>query len=100
MIDLSGEQVIEHIHGGREQDADVRLASTPTENLSQEGFSHARIADDNHAGTLLQEVQLEQAKDAVFSLLARFVMGEVELVEGRLSRQAREFEATLDRKST
>src|SRR5215471_9856914 len=43
MIDLSSEQMIEHIHGRSEQDADVRLASAPAEDLSQEGFSHARI---------------------------------------------------------
>jgi hypothetical protein len=96
MIDLRGEEMIEHIHGRREQDADVCLASTPAEDLSQEGFPHTGVTDDHDVGALLQEVQLELAQDAVFRLLARFVMGEVELVEGRLSGKAREFEAALD----
>ena len=45
---------------------------------------------------MLQEVEVEQAEDAVAGLLPGFVMGEVELVEGRLSGKVREFEAALD----
>ena len=44
-------------------------------------------------GSLLEEVQVEQAEDAVSSLLARFVVGEVELVERGLSGETGEFEA-------
>ena len=46
---------------------------------------------------LLQELQIEQAKDAIFRLLAGLVMGEMELVEGGLGGEMRELEAALDR---
>jgi hypothetical protein len=81
---------------GGEEHAHVGLAGTPAEDLRQEGFPHAGIANDDHIGALLEEVQVEQVEEAVFGLLAGFVMGEVELVEGGLSGEARELEAALD----
>ena len=97
VIDLGSEQLVEHLHGGGEEHAHVGLAGAPAEDLRQEGFPHAGITDNDHIGALLEEVQVEQVEEAVFGLLAGFVMGEVELVEGRLRGEARELEAALDR---
>ena len=96
MIDLGSEQLVEHVHGGGEQDAHISLAGAPTEGVSQKGLAHAGIADDHDASALLEEVEIEQPEDAVPGLLPGFVMGEVELVEGRLSGKMRKFEAALD----
>jgi hypothetical protein len=81
---------------GGEENAHIGLAGAPGEDLGQEGFPHAGIADDDHAGALLEEVQIEQTEDAVFRLEARFVMREAKLVDGGLSGEAREIEAALD----
>ena len=96
MIDLGSEQVVEHLHGGGEQHPHVGLAGTPTQDLRQEGLPDARITNNDHIGALLEEVQIEQVEEAVFDLLAGFMMGELELVERRLSGKARELEPSLD----
>jgi len=72
------------------------LAGAPAEDLGQEGFAHPGIADDHDAGALLQKVEVEQVEDAVLGLQARFVMGEVKLVEGGSGGKPGELEATLD----
>jgi len=60
--------VIEHVHGGGEQDALVGTAGLPGEDLGQVGLAGAGIADDHDIGPLLEEVQVQQAQDAVFDL--------------------------------
>src|SRR5579875_3988459 len=96
MIDLRGEELIEHLHGRGKQDADIGLADSPAKDVRQKGFPDARIADNHDVGSLFQELQVEQAKDAILRLLTGFVMGEMELVEGRLGGEMRELEAALD----
>jgi hypothetical protein len=45
---------------------------------------------------LLPDVEVEHAEDAVAGLLARFVTGEAELVEGGLGGKMRELETAFD----
>jgi hypothetical protein len=88
--------VVEHIHGGGEQHAVIRLAGAPADDLRQECFAYARIADKDGAGALLQKLQIEQAQDAGLQLQAALMVFEVEAVDGVLSMQPRESEAALN----
>ena len=55
VIDLRGEQMIEHVHGGGEQDALIGLAGAPADDFGQEGLADARIADEDEVGALVRE---------------------------------------------
>ena len=88
--------MVEHVHGGGEQDPLISLTGAPADDLGQVGFAHAGIANETHAGAVAQEVEIEQAKDASLELEARLVMVKVEAVDGRLALQAGEFEAAFD----
>jgi hypothetical protein len=96
MIDLRSQEMVEHVHGGGEQDPLISLTGAPADDLGQVGFAHAGIANETHAGAVAQEVEIEQAKDASLELEARLVMVKVEAVDGRLALQAGEFEAAFD----
>jgi hypothetical protein len=43
----------------------VGLTGAPGDDLGQIGFAYARITDETHAGAVAQEVEIEQAKDAM-----------------------------------
>ena len=68
MINLGGEQVIEHVHGSGEPDALIRLTGAPAHDLGQERFPDARISDQNEVGAVGDEAQVEQAQDAILVL--------------------------------
>ena len=53
VIDLRSEQVIQHVHGGGEQDALIGLAGAPADDFGEEGFAHAGIADEHEVGALV-----------------------------------------------
>ena len=90
VIDLGGEQVIEHVHGGGEQDALIGLAGAPADDLGQEGFADARISDEDDSGAVGEKGEIEQAQDAIFVLQAALVMMEVEAsMEGWACKRAR-----------
>ena len=59
MIDLRCVEVVQHVHGGGEQNALVGLARTPANDFSQEGLPDAGIADEHDAGALVDELQIE-----------------------------------------
>ena len=88
--------MVEHVHGGGEQDTLVGLTGAPADDLGQVRLAHAGITDETHAGAIAQEVEIEQAQDASLELESGLVMVKVEAVDGRLALQAREFEATFD----
>jgi hypothetical protein len=71
-------------------------AGAPGNDFRQEGFPHAGIADDDGAGSFGQEVQIQQAEDAVLQLHAALVVLEVEAVDGVLGVQPREAKTALD----
>jgi hypothetical protein len=96
MIDLRSQEMVEHVHGGGEQDPLVGLTGAPTDDLGQVRFAHAGITDETHAGAVAQEVEIEQTQDASLELESGLVMVKVEAVDGRLALQAREFEAAFD----
>ena len=84
MIDLRSEQMIQHVHGGREQDALVGLTGLPGEDAGEEGLSNTGVTDQDDIGALRQERKIQQAKDAVLRLHTALVMVEVESVNARL----------------
>ena len=87
MIDLGGEQVIEHVHGGGKQDALIGLAGAPAHDLGQERFPDARISDEDQVGAVGDKAQVEQAQDAILVLRAALVMSEVKRVDaGQIGR--------------
>lgn len=88
--------MVEHIHGGGEQDPLVGLTGAPADDPGEIGFAHSRIADNAHAGAVTQKVEIEQTKDAGLELESGLVMVKVEAVDGRLALQAGEFEAAFD----
>ena len=96
MIDLRSQQMIQHVHGGGEQNALIGLAGFPSEDAGEECFPHAGIADQHEVGALSQEGEIEQTQDAILGLHAALVMMKVERVDARLRLQARTLEAALD----
>ena len=88
--------MVEHVHGGGEQDTLVGLTGAPADDLGQVRLAYAGITDETHAGAVAQEVEIEQAQDASLELESGLVMVKVEAVDGRLALQTREFEAAFD----
>ena len=88
--------MVEHIHGGSEQHALVGLTGTPGDDLGQVGFAYAGIANETHAGSVMQEVEIEQAKDAGLELEARLVMVKGEAIDRRHAVQTGKLEAAFD----
>ena len=96
MIHLRSQEMVEHIHGGGEQDPLVGLTGAPADDPGEICLTHAGITDDADAGAVTQEVEIEQTKNAGLELESGLVMVEVEAVDGRFALQAREFEAAFD----
>src|SRR5262249_32810162 len=96
VIDLRSEEMIEHIHGGGEQHALIRLTSAACEDLGEECFSDARVADDNDAGAIADELQIQKAKKAVLHLQTALVMIELEAVDRVTNSKMGQSEAPLN----
>src|SRR5271157_3904735 len=92
VIDLRGGQLVEHIHGGGEQDATIGLTCAPADDLREEGLARSGITNQDDVGALVEEVQIQKAEDARFVLQPRLVMLEQERVDGMLRMQAGEVE--------
>ena len=60
VINLRSEQVIEHVHGGSEENPLIGLAGTPGDHLRQKCFPHAGIADQHDIGSFGEEREIEQ----------------------------------------
>jgi hypothetical protein len=61
--------MIEHIHGGSEQDAVITLAGTPADDFGQHGLAHTGIANEDEIRALEQEVQIQQLENPQSGLL-------------------------------
>jgi hypothetical protein len=59
VIDLRGQQLIQHIHRCREQHALIRLAGLPADDFSQKCFADSGITDQHDVSALLQEREIE-----------------------------------------
>ena len=88
--------MIQHVHGGSEDYALIRLAGLPSKDAGEEGLAHAGVADQHQVGALSQEGKVEQTQDAVLGLHAAFVVVKVEGVDAGLRLQTRALEAALD----
>ena len=88
--------MIEHVHGGREQDALIGLAGAPGDYLRQKCFADTGIADEDDIGSFAEEGEIEQAQESGFGLQAALVVLEVKSVDAGLGLQARAPEAPLD----
>ena len=84
VIDLGGEQVIEHVHGGGEQDTLIRLAGAPAHDLGQEGLANPGISDKDQVGAVGDKGQIEQTQYAILVLRTALVMSEVKRVDAGL----------------
>ena len=96
VIDLGGQEMIQHIHGGGEEHALIGLTGAPGDDFGEEGFAHAGVAHQHKIGSLGEELQVEQAQDARLGLLACLMVLELKGVNARLRLQSRTFIATLD----
>jgi len=96
VIDLRGEQVIEHVHGGCEQHTLIGLTSTPRQDFREEGFPNTGIANDDNAGAVADKVEIHKAKDAILHLHTTLVVIELETVDGMTDAQMGEAKATLN----
>ena len=96
VIDLGGQQVIQHVHGRGEEDSDIGLASSPAEDLGKVGLASPRIPDENHVGAFAQEVEIKEPENAALALHPGLVVLEVKGVDAGLSVEAREVEPTID----
>ena len=73
--------MIEHVHSSGEQHALIRLAGLPADDLGQEGLAHAGIADEDCAGSFLEEVKVQESQDAGLQFRSALVVFEVEAVD-------------------
>ena len=84
VVDLGCQQLIQHVHRGREQNALVGLAGFPSEDFGQEGLADAWVADQHDIGALAQEGEIEQAQNAILGLYAALVVVKVEGINAGL----------------
>ena len=84
MIDLGGEQVVEHVHGSGKQDALIRLAGAPCHNRRLESLANTRMSDEDQVGAVGDKAQVEQTQDAILVLRTALVMSEVKRVDAGL----------------
>ena len=96
MIHLRSEQLIEHVHGGGEEHALARLASSPANQLRKKRLAHAGISNNDNAGPIVEEFEIKQAQDAGLQFGTTLVVFEVEGVNGWACMQPRETETPLD----
>src|ERR1700730_1676780 len=96
MIDLRGQQMVEHVHGGCKQDTLIGLTGLPTDDFRQKCFAHAWVAEKDRAIALCYELQIEEAQNAGFELHAALMVFELKAVDGVLRMQSRSPEASLD----
>ena len=88
--------MVEHVHGGGEQHALIGLAGAPADDLGEEGFAHAGIADKDR-WFLWRETPDRAAAECGFQIEAALVVFEVKAVDGVLRVQAREAEPPFNR---
>lgn len=88
--------MIEHVHSRSEQDALIRLAGAPSDDLGQKCFADAGIADEHDVGSLGEEGEIEQAQEPGFGLHAALVVMEVKSIDAGLGLQARAPETPLN----
>src|SRR5262245_3944370 len=74
--------MIQHVHGGGEQDALIVLTGAPGQDLSQKSFSNAGITNDDDAGAIAEELEIHKTKDAILHLQTALVMIELEAIDG------------------
>ena len=82
MIDLRGEQLIEHIHRRGEKHTEVALAGLEREDLGKHCLASAGVANEHDVRASAHEVEIEQLQDPRFGLLAALVIGELKRVDG------------------
>ena len=85
VIGLSGNEMVDHIDGGRQEDLDVGIASGVGYTLGQKGFARPGIANEHDIHVVMHKVEVEQVEDARFLLLPGLVVAEVEPKTVRLS---------------
>ena len=82
MIGFGRDQMVDHVDGRGKEDLDVGIASGIGKAFSQEGFTRTRVANEDDIHVSADKVEVEQVENTGFLLLPRFVMAEVELVDG------------------
>ena len=81
LIGLGGDELIDHVDGGGEEDLDIGVTSSIGDALGEEGFSGAGVADQEDIHVVADEVEIEEVEDRGLLLLAGVVMVEVELID-------------------
>ena len=80
-IGLSGDELIDHIHGRGETAFDVGVTGGEDQGLGQEGLAGAGIADEKDILAFCDEVEGEEIEDLGFLVQAGLMVVEVELVQ-------------------
>ena len=81
VIGLGGDELIDHVDGGGEEDLDIGVTSGIGDVLGQEGLSGAGVADQDDIHMVADEVEVEEIEDRGLLLLSGTVMVEVELID-------------------
>ena len=71
MIDLRGQQVVEHVHGGGKEDAQIRLAGAPANDFGKNVLPDTRIADQDQVGAVFQKLRSSKRSRTRFLICAR-----------------------------
>src|SRR5262245_65611672 len=84
VVCLSGNQLIDHVDGGGNEDLDIGVAGRVGEAFGQEGFAGTGVANENDIGVGRDEVEMKQLEDTIFLLRSGLRVGEVDVVIGEL----------------
>ena len=61
VIDVGGQEMIEHVHGGGEEHTLIGLTGAPGNDLGEESLPNPRISDEYEIGAFGQKREIEQA---------------------------------------
>jgi hypothetical protein len=96
VVCLGSNQLIDHVHRAGKQDPDIGIACTTGDAFGQKGLASSGIANQDYVHSIPDELQVHEMKDSILLLLPRFVVVEVELVDGNFLEELRVLPAELN----
>ena len=83
MIGIGSHQMIDHVHGGCEQDFDALLSGGIGDDFAQEAFADTGIANEDDVFFMVDKIEGQQFQDVGFLLFTGVMEVKVKLINGR-----------------
>ena len=87
MIGLGSDQLVQHLHCRRTENAQILLAGLSSDDFRRERLPSSTVADQDDVRALFDKVQVEQMQDLAFHLLPGLMVIEVERLDSVLRLQ-------------